>query len=135
MKSVAARNKKAAEKAKMMELLDSAQPGEVSATVTKTYSQRDITKHADVQTLNKKFDLHLEMGKYHNSIVRNLNVIFLGPYKIEYDRSGRHLLMAGHLGHVSIIDHLAKKPLCEFSTNEIITVSFRYDKPDNIICS
>ena len=73
MKSVAARNKKAAEKAKMMELLDSAQPGEVSATVTKTYSQRDITKHADVQTLNKKFDLHLEMGKYHRFTVKNLD--------------------------------------------------------------
>ena len=124
MKSVAARNKKAAEKAKMMELLDSAQPGEVSATVTKTYSQRDITKHADVQTLNKKFDLHLEMGKRHNFTAKKLTFIPLGPYKVEYDRSGRHLLMAGHLGHVSIIDHLAKKPLCEFSTNEIITVSF-----------
>lgn len=72
MKSVAARNKKAAEKAKMMELLDSAQPGEVSATVTKTYSQRDITKNADVQTLNKKFDLHLEMGKYHCFTLENL---------------------------------------------------------------
>jgi len=119
MKSVAARNKKAAEKAKMMELLDSAQPGEVSATVTKTYSQRDITKHADVQTLNKKFDLHLEMG----------------PYKIEYDRSGRHLLMAGHLGHVSIIDHLAKKPLCEFSTNEIITDSIFLKNEMMIACA
>ena len=71
MKSVAARNKKAAEKAKMMELLDSAQPGEVSATVTKTYSQRDITKHADVQTLNKKFDLHLEMGTFRNLTLIN----------------------------------------------------------------
>ena len=85
MKSVAARNKKAAEKAKMMELLDSAQPGEVSATVTKTYSQRDITKHADVQTLNKKFDLHLEMGKYHSlkNNVLKINSRKISKYKLQ----------------------------------------------------
>ena len=101
LQAVQKRDKKAAQKAKMMELLDTADSGFVAETVG-VASQRDILKHADVQTVQKKFELQLEMG----------------PYRASYDRSGRHLLLAGHLGHVAMMDHLTKKLLCEFSTNE-----------------
>ena len=62
MKDITKRNSEAAKKAKMIELLENAQPGEAT-TCNKTFQQRDILKHADVQTLQKKFELRLEMGK------------------------------------------------------------------------
>merc|ERR1711892_9144 len=104
LKTTHQRDQRAARKAKMMELLETAESGSVG-TAMKVASQRDIVKQADVQTVQKKFELNLEMG----------------PYKASYDRSGRHLLMAGHMGHVALMDHLTKKLLCEFSTQEQIT--------------
>jgi U3 small nucleolar RNA-associated protein 7 len=101
------RDRKAAQRAEMLDLLHPTESGGLGdQTNDAPYTQRDILKHADVQTLQKKFSLDLEMG----------------PYTIQYDPSGRHLLLAGELGHVAMIDHLTKKPLCEFSTNEVITV-------------
>ena len=88
----------------MLKILNPAQTGKVKRG--KIYGQNDIVKHADVQTLQKKFHLELEMG----------------PYCIDYDASGRHLLLAGQLGHIAMIDHMTKMPKCEFSTNEVVTV-------------
>ena len=63
MKDTKKQNSKAAKKAKMLELLETAQPGE-AVSCNKTLKQNEILEHADVQTLQKKFDLHLEMGTY-----------------------------------------------------------------------
>lgn len=101
------RDRKAAQRAEIVGILDPADQGTIDVVNKKIYTQSDIVKHADVQTLNKNFALDLDMG----------------PYTVKYDPSGRHLLMAGQLGHIAMIDHLTKRPLCEFSTNEIITVS------------
>jgi len=62
MKETKKRNSEASKKAKMIELLQNAQPGEVKIQ-NKTFEQRDILKNADVQTLQKKFELGLEMGR------------------------------------------------------------------------
>ena len=47
----------------MLELLQTAESGSVGSG-DKVATQRDIIKHADVQTVQKKFDLSLEMGPY-----------------------------------------------------------------------
>ena len=52
---------------KMMELLETAESGSVG-TAMKVASQRDIVKQADVQTVQKKFELNLEMGPYKGRI-------------------------------------------------------------------
>ena len=63
LKATHQRDQRAARKAKMMELLETAESGSVGK-LTKVASQREIVKQADVQTVQKKFDLHLEMGPY-----------------------------------------------------------------------
>ena len=98
------RDRKAAQRAELASILDPCEGGAMSST--KVYSQADIVRHADVQTMQKKFTLTLEMG----------------PYVIDYDASGRHLLLAGRRGHIAMIDHLTKKPKAEFTTNEVVTV-------------
>jgi len=97
------RDRKAAQRAELAAILDPCEGGAMSPT--KVYSQADIVRHADVQTMQKKFALTLEMG----------------PYVIDYDASGRHLLLAGRRGHIAMIDHLTKQPKAEFSTNEVVT--------------
>ena len=62
-KAVHTRDKRAARKAKMLELLQTAESGSVGSG-DKVATQRDIIKQADVQTVQKKFDLSLEMGPY-----------------------------------------------------------------------
>ena len=61
LKDVGKRDKRAARKAKMAELLQTGEEGNAGSGRA-VASQRDIVKHADVQTIQKKFDLHLEMG-------------------------------------------------------------------------
>ena len=104
LKHTRKRDRKVAQKAELLKILNPAQTGKVKRG--KIYGQNEIVKHADVQTLQKKFHLELEMG----------------PYCIDYDASGRHLLLAGQLGHIAMIDHMTKMPKCEFSTNEVVTV-------------
>ena len=106
LKHTRKRDRKVAQRAELLHVLDPANQG-VITNREKIYSQDDIIKHADVQTLQKKFSLDLEMG----------------PYMVKYDASGRHLLMAGQLGHVAMIDHVTKRPQCEFSTKEIVSVN------------
>lgn len=105
LKHTRKRDRKAAQRAELLHVLDPADAGRISNVENKIYNQNEILKHADVQTLQKKFELDMD----------------LGPYSIKYDASGRHLLMAGQLGHVAMIDHISKRPQCEFSTKEVIS--------------
>ena len=106
LKHTRKRDRKVAQKAELLKILNPAESGK--AKRGKIYGQDEIVKHADVQTLQKKFSLELEMG----------------PYCIDYDASGRHLLLAGKLGHIAMLDHMTKMPKCEFSTNEVVTVRY-----------
>lgn len=72
---------------------------------TTEFTQDDIKQHVDITSATKSFKLMLEE---------------FGPYKINYTRNGRHLLMAGKKGHLAALDWVSKKLYCEFSVMEEI---------------
>jgi len=67
--------------------------------------QSDIVKEVDITSASKHFNLNLT----------------LGPYRCDYTRNGRHLLLGGRMGHLSAFDWISKKLLCEINTMEAIT--------------
>lgn len=75
--------------------------GEESTEIT----QDDIKQNVDITSATKSFKLNLQE---------------FGPYKINYTRNGRHLLMAGKKGHIAALDWVSKKLSCEFSVMEEI---------------
>ncbi|KAN0030591.1 hypothetical protein ACTA71_009231 [Dictyostelium dimigraforme] len=66
----------------------------------KTYklTQNKIASKVDIQSSGKVFDLALEPN---------------GPYKIQYSKNGRYLLLAGSKGHFSMIDWQRGKKFTE----------------------
>ena len=70
---------------------------------TTDFSQKDLLPHFDLQTAAKVFDLSLDQ---------------LGPYKLDYSRNGRHLLLCGSKGHVALLDWASKKLVTELFLNE-----------------
>lgn len=72
---------------------------------TTEFTQDDIKQHVDITSATKSF---------------KLNLTEFGPYKINYTRNGRHLLMAGKKGHLAALDWVSKKLYCEFSVMEEI---------------
>lgn len=67
--------------------------------------QREIVKEVDITSAAKHF---------------NLNLPHLGPYKIDYFRNGRSLLLGGKNGHVAAFDWLTKELKCEFNVQESV---------------
>jgi U3 small nucleolar RNA-associated protein 7 len=57
-------------------------------------TQNEISASVDIQSSQKVFDL--EMEKF-------------GPYRIDYTRDGRYLVMAGELGHIGLIDWMKNR--------------------------
>lgn len=84
----AARN---AAKAEEYLLMESKGFLEAEGDLEKTYkiSQAEIKKNVDIQTARKAFDLKLPD---------------LGPYNIDYSRTGNHLLIGGSKGHIAAFD-------------------------------
>ncbi|XP_014668594.1 PREDICTED: WD repeat-containing protein 46-like [Priapulus caudatus] len=72
---------------------------------TSKISQYDIADAVDITSAEKFFELHLDK---------------FGPYRINYTRNGRHLLVGGRKGHLAAIDWQTKHLMCEFNATEVI---------------
>lgn len=72
---------------------------------TSQYTQEDITKIVDVQSKQKYFEVKLDN---------------FGPYRINYTRNGRFVLLGGEKGHVAAFDWQTKQLTCEMNVMETI---------------
>ncbi|XP_053152905.1 WD repeat-containing protein 46 isoform X2 [Hemicordylus capensis] len=78
------------------------EPGEDTCTI----AQADIADAVDLAAGAKHFELRLNQ---------------FGPYRINYTRNGRHLLLGGRRGHVAALDWHTKALMCEINVMESIT--------------
>lgn len=99
----------AAVRAKDAEILQENDSGflEPETELERTYKVRqdDIQESVGIETARKGFELRLDA---------------FGPYKADYTRNGRHLLLAGRKGHVATMDWREGKLGCELHLNETV---------------
>ncbi|XP_067403071.1 WD repeat-containing protein 46 [Emydura macquarii macquarii] len=99
----------AAQQAARMELLLPEEPGFLEGDPgedTCTIPQADIAQAVDIASAAKHFELTLSQ---------------FGPYRLDYTRPGRHLLLGGRQGHVAALDWQTKALLCEINVMETVT--------------
>ncbi|GFO49058.1 WD repeat-containing protein 46-like [Plakobranchus ocellatus] len=97
---------KVAEKSARAELLCTEETGALEGERTYQITQNDIRASADEATQQKIFDLRLNQ---------------FGPYRLDYTRNGRHLLIGGAKGHVAAFDWQTKGLHCEINVMETVT--------------
>lgn len=71
---------------------------------THQIKQSELVDNVDITNSTKHFDLQLDYG----------------PYRVDYFRNGRNLLVAGRKGHVASLDWLTKSLTCEFNVRESV---------------
>ncbi len=74
-----------------MQILKTEGGGYIEAEgMEKTYqmTQKKMKKEVDLNTKRKMFSLTLDQ---------------FGPYQIQFDRPGRHLLLSGEKGHIAMV--------------------------------
>lgn len=72
---------------------------------TCTVSQEDIADAVDIMSGAKYFNLKLSQ---------------FGPYRVDYSRTGRHLLLGGRRGHIACLDWQSKQLMCEINVMESV---------------
>ncbi|KAK2752185.1 Small subunit (SSU) processome component [Onygenales sp. PD_40] len=109
LKTLEAKYKDATLKAKDAEILLENEAGflEPEGELERTYKVRqdEIKSSVGIETAKKGFELKLED---------------LGPYKADYTRNGRKLLLAGRKGHVATMDWREGKLGCELQLGETV---------------
>jgi len=75
-------------------------------------SQEELKKEVDVGTLKKLFDFDLEGG----------------PFSMKPSRNGKHVIVGGKRGQLSVIDRTTMNPMCDISVDEsVLDVSFLHN--------
>ncbi|KAF7594091.1 Small subunit (SSU) processome component [Aspergillus hancockii] len=109
LKAVEAKFKDAALKAKDAEILLEHDAGfiEPETELERTYKvrQNEIKESVGLETAKKGFELRLND---------------FGPYRADYTRNGRDLLLAGRKGHVATMDWRAGRLGCELNLGETV---------------
>lgn len=78
---------------------------------TARVTQAQIQSEVGVETARKGFDLNLGGSR---------GVPSLGPYRCDYTRNGRHLLLGGRKGHLAAFDWQSGKLSCEIQVRETV---------------
>ncbi|PLB40216.1 WDR46/Utp7 family protein [Aspergillus candidus] len=109
LKGVEEKYQDAALKAKDAEILLEHDAGfiETEGELERTYKVRqdEIRQNVGIETAKKGFELKLND---------------LGPYRLDYTRNGKDLLLAGRKGHVATMDWRAGKLGCELQLGETV---------------
>lgn len=72
---------------------------------TCTISQEDIADAVNIMSGAKYFSLKLPQ---------------FGPYRLDYSKTGRHLLLGGKRGHIACLDWQSKQLMCEINVMESV---------------
>ncbi|KAJ6008462.1 hypothetical protein N7540_012438 [Penicillium herquei] len=109
LKAQEAKQKQAILQAKDAEILLEHEAGflEPEGEIERTYKVRqdEIQESVGIETAKKGFELRLDD---------------FGPYRMDYTRNGRDLLLAGRKGHVATMDWRDGKLGCELNLNETV---------------
>ncbi len=112
--------KRAEEHAKLAdEYINVAAPGEGAGLIqledemerTAKVTQSMIRDSVGAETARKSFTLALDGGK---------DGVGLGPYRCDYSRNGRHLVLGGRKGHIAAFDWQAGKLSFEINVRETV---------------
>ncbi|PKI85584.1 putative U3 small nucleolar RNA-associated protein 7 [Malassezia vespertilionis] len=101
------------------EYLHGAAPGEDAGMLeaddemerTARVTQAQIQEEIGIETARKGFELQLGGQK---------GIPSLGPYRLDYTRNGRHLLLGGRKGHLAAFDWQTGKLSCEIQVRETV---------------
>ncbi|PWN48850.1 BING4CT-domain-containing protein [Violaceomyces palustris] len=101
------------------EYLNHSIPGEEAGLIQteqeleRTYrvTQSQVRDNVGIETATKAFELNLDGGNGGHG---------LGPYRTDYTRNGRHLLIGGRKGHLAAFDWQSGKLSCEIHVRETV---------------